>query len=70
MTLLRAPANAAKQIAQRHGLFTATEGQILDMSFFEVNPDVDIRWKTWSRIESVKRYVSNPTELPLRTDFK
>lgn len=46
-----------RKIAQRHGLFSATEGQILDMTLFETVPDIDIRWKTWSKVESVKRYV-------------
>ncbi|KAA8648555.1 FTFMHR domain-containing protein [Aspergillus tanneri] len=33
-------------IAQRHGLFTATEGQILDLSFFEAILEADMKWKT------------------------
>ncbi|KAI9931785.1 hypothetical protein MW887_010364 [Aspergillus wentii] len=41
-------------IAQRHGLFAATEGQLLDMSLFEAVPDIDMRWKAWSKIESAK----------------
>lgn len=45
------------QIAQRHGLFAANEGQILDMSLFEAVPDMEMRWKAWSRVESAKRYV-------------
>ncbi|GFG23390.1 isoform 3 of zinc finger protein 740 [Aspergillus udagawae] len=44
-------------IAQRHGLFAATEGQILDMSLYEAIPDVDARWKAWSKVESVKRLI-------------
>lgn len=44
------------QIAQRHGLFAATEGQLLDMSLFETIPDIDTRWKAWSKVESTKRY--------------
>ncbi|GIK02289.1 hypothetical protein Aspvir_006338 [Aspergillus viridinutans] len=43
--------------AQRHGLFAATEGQILDMSLYEAIPDVDARWKAWSKVESVKRLI-------------
>lgn len=43
------------QIAQRHGLFAATEGQILDMSLFEAVPDIEMRWKAWSKVESTKR---------------
>ncbi|KAJ5347504.1 uncharacterized protein N7506_000757 [Penicillium brevicompactum] len=30
-------------VAQRHGLFSATEGQILDMTLFESVPDIDMR---------------------------
>ncbi|KAL2826784.1 hypothetical protein BDW59DRAFT_144683 [Aspergillus cavernicola] len=45
-------------VAQRHGLFSATEGQILDITLFEAVPDIDIRWKTWSKVESVKRLIT------------
>ncbi|KKK17401.1 hypothetical protein AOCH_003601 [Aspergillus ochraceoroseus] len=45
-------------VAQRHGLFAATEGQILDITFFETVPDIDSRWKTWSKVESVKRLIT------------
>ncbi|KAL2871046.1 FTFMHR domain-containing protein [Aspergillus lucknowensis] len=45
-------------IAQRHGLFAATEGQILDITLFEAVPDIDVRWKTWSKVESVKRLIT------------
>ncbi|KAJ5678803.1 hypothetical protein N7462_007047 [Penicillium macrosclerotiorum] len=44
-------------ITQRHGLFAATEGQILDMSLFEAVPDIDMRWKAWSKVESTKRII-------------
>ncbi|GES61546.1 C2H2 type zinc finger domain protein [Aspergillus terreus] len=44
--------------AQRHGLFAATEGQILDMSLFEAVPDIETRWKAWSKVESVKRLIT------------
>ncbi|KAJ5231718.1 uncharacterized protein N7469_006306 [Penicillium citrinum] len=44
-------------ITQRHGLFAATEGQILDMSLFEAVPDIDMRWKAWSKVESTKRVI-------------
>ncbi|KAJ5678289.1 uncharacterized protein N7477_003922 [Penicillium maclennaniae] len=44
-------------ITQRHGLFAATEGQILDMSLFEAVPDIDMRWKAWSKVESAKRVI-------------
>ncbi|KAH1663824.1 hypothetical protein KXW87_000779 [Aspergillus fumigatus] len=40
-------------IAQRHGLFAATEGQILDMSLYEAIPDVNARWKAWSKVELI-----------------
>lgn len=46
------------QIAQRHGLFAATEGQLLDESLFDTIPDTDERWKAWSKVESAKRYAS------------
>jgi hypothetical protein len=36
-------------------MFAATEGQILDMSLFEAVPDIETRWKAWSKVESVKR---------------
>ncbi|KAJ5929093.1 transcriptional regulator family: C2H2 zinc finger and Fungal Specific TF [Penicillium verhagenii] len=44
-------------ITQRHGLFAASEGQILDMSLFESVPDIDMRWKAWSKVESTKRVI-------------
>ncbi|KAJ6144348.1 transcriptional regulator family: C2H2 zinc finger and Fungal Specific TF [Penicillium chermesinum] len=44
-------------VAQRHGLFSATEGQILDMSLFEAVPDIEMRWKAWSKVESTKRVI-------------
>ncbi|KAJ6005443.1 hypothetical protein N7451_003387 [Penicillium sp. IBT 35674x] len=44
-------------ITQRHGLFAATEGQLLDMSLFEGVPDIDMRWKAWSKVESTKRVI-------------
>ncbi|KAJ5403445.1 transcriptional regulator family: C2H2 zinc finger and Fungal Specific TF [Penicillium cosmopolitanum] len=44
-------------ITQRHGLFAATEGQILDMSLFEAVPDIEMRWKAWSKVESTKRVI-------------
>ncbi|KGO38802.1 Transcription factor, fungi [Penicillium expansum] len=44
-------------VAQRHGLFSATEGQILDMTLFETVPDIDVRWKAWSKVESTKRII-------------
>ncbi|KAJ5278892.1 transcriptional regulator family: C2H2 zinc finger and Fungal Specific TF [Penicillium angulare] len=43
--------------AQRHGLFAASQGQILDMSLFEAVPDVETRWKAWSKVESTKRVI-------------
>lgn len=36
-------------------MFAATEGQILDMTLFEAVPDIETRWKAWSKVESVKR---------------
>ena len=42
-------------VAQRHGLFSAGEGQPLDMALLESIPDLDMRWKAWSRVESTKR---------------
>ncbi|KAJ5446521.1 Transcription factor [Penicillium cf. griseofulvum] len=44
-------------VAQRHGLFSATEGQSLDMTLFETVPDIDMRWKAWSKVESTKRII-------------
>ncbi|KAJ5374130.1 hypothetical protein N7517_006136 [Penicillium concentricum] len=44
-------------VAQRHGLFSATEGQSLDMTLFETVPDIDTRWKAWSKVESTKRII-------------
>ena len=51
------------QVAQRHGLFSATEGQILDMTLFETIPDNDMRWKAWSKVESTKRYAAIPAHI-------
>ncbi|KAF7597089.1 hypothetical protein BBP40_010563 [Aspergillus hancockii] len=45
-------------VAQRHGLFSATEGQLLDRTLFESIPDNDSRWKAWSKVESVKRLIT------------
>ncbi|KAJ5142706.1 uncharacterized protein N7515_001493 [Penicillium bovifimosum] len=44
-------------VAQRHGLFSASEGQILDKTLFERVPDTDMRWKAWSKVESTKRII-------------
>ncbi|KAJ6156755.1 hypothetical protein N7497_005640 [Penicillium chrysogenum] len=44
-------------VAQRHGLFSANEGQVLDMTLFETVPDIDMRWKAWSKVESTKRII-------------
>ncbi|KAJ5617931.1 hypothetical protein N7537_003045 [Penicillium hordei] len=44
-------------VAQRHGLFSATEGQILDMTLFETVSDIELRWKAWSKVESTKRVI-------------
>ncbi|PYI00162.1 hypothetical protein BO71DRAFT_312245 [Aspergillus ellipticus CBS 707.79] len=44
-------------IAQRHGLFAATEGQVLDTNLFNAVSD-DARWKAWSKVESVKRLIT------------
>lgn len=46
---------STSKITQRHGLFAATEGQILDMSMFEGVPDIGLRWNAWSKVESGKR---------------
>ncbi|PWY82930.1 hypothetical protein BO70DRAFT_428993 [Aspergillus heteromorphus CBS 117.55] len=43
-------------IAQRHGLFAATEGQLLDTNLFDAVPDE--RWKAWGKVESVKRLIA------------
>ncbi|PYI04968.1 C2H2 type zinc finger domain protein [Aspergillus sclerotiicarbonarius CBS 121057] len=45
-------------VAQRHGLFAATEGQVLDMNLFDAIPDVEARWKAWSKVETVKRLIT------------
>lgn len=50
-------ANSIVKVAQRHGLFSATEGQLLDKSMFENITDNVLRWKAWSKVESVKRFV-------------
>jgi hypothetical protein len=56
IVLLQERANGTNpQITQRHGLFAASEGQILDMSLFEMVPDIDMRWKAWSKVESAKK---------------
>lgn len=43
------------QTAQRHGLFSTNDAQSLDEELFAQIPDLDARWKAWSRIECVKR---------------
>ncbi|KAE8353144.1 hypothetical protein BDV28DRAFT_113119 [Aspergillus coremiiformis] len=45
-------------IAQRQGLFSTTEGQLLDRSLFDSIADNDLRWKAWSKVESVKRLIA------------
>ncbi|GLA60317.1 hypothetical protein AtubIFM54640_000766 [Aspergillus tubingensis] len=45
-------------IAQRHGLFAAREGQVLDTHLFEAVPKTETRWKAWSKVESVKRLIT------------
>ncbi|GKZ34343.1 hypothetical protein AbraIFM66950_004573 [Aspergillus brasiliensis] len=45
-------------IAQRHGLFAASEGQVLDANLFDALPNTETRWKAWSRVESVKRLIT------------
>ncbi|CAG8261223.1 unnamed protein product [Penicillium salamii] len=40
-------------VAQRHGLFSVTEGQILDMTLFESVSNIDMRWKAWSKVEII-----------------
>jgi hypothetical protein len=44
-----------KQTAQKNGLFNANDGQPLTDAFFGQIPDLDARWKAWSRIECAKR---------------
>ncbi|KAJ5477444.1 hypothetical protein N7539_007588 [Penicillium diatomitis] len=44
-------------ITQRHGLFAAIEGQLLEKSLYDMLPDLDMRWKAWSRIETTKRII-------------
>ncbi|KAH8676560.1 fungal-specific transcription factor domain-containing protein [Tricladium varicosporioides] len=43
--------------AQRHGLFSTNDAQSLDKELFTQIPDLDTRWKAWSRIECVKRLI-------------
>ncbi|OJJ75146.1 hypothetical protein ASPBRDRAFT_40404 [Aspergillus brasiliensis CBS 101740] len=45
-------------IAQRHGLFAASEGQVLDANLFDALPNTETRWKAWGRVESVKRLIT------------
>lgn len=45
-------------IAQRHGMFAATEGQLLDECLFESIQDLDMRWKAWSKVESAKKLIT------------
>ncbi|PWY85398.1 C2H2 type zinc finger domain protein [Aspergillus eucalypticola CBS 122712] len=45
-------------IAQRHGLFAAREGQVLDTHLFDAVPNTETRWKAWSKVESVKRLIT------------
>jgi hypothetical protein len=50
------------QTAQRHGFFCANEGQVLDDELFSQILDLDAKWKAWSRVECVKRYVHRGSE--------
>ncbi|PWY95530.1 hypothetical protein BO94DRAFT_562225 [Aspergillus sclerotioniger CBS 115572] len=45
-------------VAQRHGLFAAREGQVLDRNLFDAIPDIEARWKAWSKVETVKRLIT------------
>ncbi|KAE8147861.1 hypothetical protein BDV25DRAFT_26305 [Aspergillus avenaceus] len=44
-------------LAQRHGMFSANDGQLLDAGLFETISDIDVRWKAWGKVESVKRLI-------------
>jgi hypothetical protein len=41
--------------AQSNGLFCARDGQPLNDELFNQIPDLEARWKAWSRIECAKR---------------
>lgn len=46
-----------RQTAQSNGLFCARDGQPLNDELFNQIPDLEARWKAWSRIECAKRYI-------------
>ncbi len=45
----------SQQTAQSNGLFCAHDGQPLTDELFKQIPDLEARWKAWSRIECAKR---------------
>ncbi|KIW46274.1 uncharacterized protein PV06_01955 [Exophiala oligosperma] len=44
-------------IADRHGMFTAQDGELVTDEMFRVQATPDEEWKAWARIESVKRLI-------------
>jgi hypothetical protein len=44
------------QQAQEQRLFASDDGEALDFTTFESFQDANARWKSWSRIETTKRY--------------
>jgi len=44
-----------QKTAQSNGLFCARDGQPLNDELFNQIPDLEARWKAWSRIECAKR---------------
>ena len=53
--LPEAPANRRRKVAEKHGLFSASDGVDLD-SYPQTNgDDHQIGWERWSRAESIKR---------------
>lgn len=44
-------------IADRHGMFTAQDGEPVTDEMFRTQANPDEQWKAWARVESVKRLV-------------
>lgn len=44
-------------IADRHGMFAAHEGETVTLDMFQSQSGAEEQWKSWARVESVKRVV-------------
>ncbi|OAP60422.1 hypothetical protein AYL99_05424 [Fonsecaea erecta] len=44
-------------IADRHGMFSALDGETVTLDMFQSHSDPEEQWKSWARVESLKRLV-------------